>query len=408
MKVLIILDNPLRDEKGVTRLAEELNRLGHAVFISALRVANIDVFVVKPHVVIHTYMRKNNELFLEKLFKAGVHNIIIESEGIIGNNVETYCEYIENCARFDLITKYFCWGQEQLSMLKERWEFYEPIFCALGNPRFDEMMTISSAQNSNGYILVNTNFPIINPKFAHSVEAELQSNTSTGHNYDILIEKSNATRRIQEKLCICVEMLSKIFNSATFVVRPHPFESEDYYKQRFKKDSNIVVKSTGSSITAISNASCLIQLNCTTALEAALLGVPVFMPDYFNEDILRYQASELYSLKVRDEEMLIKHVREVLSDTFNIKRASTTPLLDLPKGGSAFTIASNLVDLKSKSNFSRNRYFIYFFVRFCRMKFVKSFKKQLMVKGYDEILNNRNIERKAHLLSSRYLYQYVK
>lgn len=407
MRVLIVFDNPRRDQVGVINLARELSVLGHEVFISGLLSASIDAFYVEPHVVIHTYLRRNNVLFHKRLANSGAHNVVIESEGIVGKDMDEYLNFISKCPKFEFLTRYFCWGESQVESLTLRYPNYRSLFRAMGNPRFDEIVVSSPIRHKRGYVLVNTNFPIINPKFNESFSAEYKANRIVGHDVDVLLQKKRASLRVREGLCIAVEKLAALMPTTQFVLRPHPFESAEYYFFRFKNISNIVIETEGSSITVISKSSCLIQVNCTTALEASMLGIPVFMPDYFNEEILRYQASEVYSLKVFSFDDLHDRIEEILNERAKYPRVLKSPLLELPVEGSAKIISSDISLISPEGSFRTSGYFFYFLIRLLRLMLFRSIRIRILSKGYDALLVDEKIIKVKSKCSSGFLFKYI-
>lgn len=412
MKILIIFDNPKRDQVGVINLSKELTKRGNEVFVTGLLTANVDVFYVRPDVVIHTYLRRNNLNFISKLAKSGVLNVVIESEGIVGEDIEGYLEFVSKCPRFEFISRYYCWGERQLEVLTTKFNNYSFLFKALGNPRFDELFLnsinnsfLKVRKNEPEYILVNTNFPNINPRFNHSASAEIRANVSVGHDLHVLLKKKEAAERVQDKLCTTIEKLSIELPNVQIVLRPHPFEDSEYYFLRFKNIDNIKVRSNGSSIAAIAKAGCLIQLNCTTALEATLLGVPVFMPDYFNEDILRYQASEYYSYKILSFEDLCLRIRDVFEGCCDQVEVIKSPLLTLPLVGSSSAIAIDISSLSSKGNFRVLIYSVYFILRFFRLKCFRSFGRKVVEKEYSSILSEKGFSKVNNIFTSDFLFK---
>lgn len=57
-----------------------------------------------------------------------------------------------------------------------------------------------------------------------------------------------------------------------FVLRPHPFENQSVYRERFAASPNLIVDGSGDILNAIIHADCTLHLNCGSRGETVLLG----------------------------------------------------------------------------------------------------------------------------------------
>jgi surface carbohydrate biosynthesis protein len=405
VRVLIILDNPQRDVYGVFSLSREFQNIGFEVFVSGLLTAPIDFFLVKPDIVIHTYLRKNNLEFLSMIKNCGCLNIVIESEGIVGKSIDDYLKFVSNCASFDIIDAYFTWGKKQQFCLIENYpSFADKIYC-FGNPRFDEFRVFVRDTIPEKTILINTNFPIVDPKFTNLRKSEVQRNVDVGHDLKIMEEVYNSSLIVKVRLCKLVSDLSILFPDFLFIVRPHPFESSHYYDSYFEEHLNVQINTEGTSIEALKKVAILIQLNCTTSMEAYLLGIPVLMPDYLNFDNLRYLASEKFSKKIYSFTDLKTEISEILGSA-NIKQQLLTAndYLFIGEESSSHYIVNCISGLIEKSNLCFIKYFSYYLVRFIRSRLSFKFRKNVQLKQYNSLSDIKGFERISSSFSSGFLF----
>ena len=82
-----------------------------------------------------------------------------------------------------------------------------------------------------------------------------------------------------------IRALSKSFSDKTIIIRPHPMEVKEFYKNEFKEYENIKVIHDGSSKEWIVDADTVIHHDCTTGIEAFIAKKKVvsFSP-YNNKD----------------------------------------------------------------------------------------------------------------------------
>lgn len=124
-------------------------------------------------------------------------------------------------------------------------------------------------------MLVNTNFPSIFPKF-ESIEAEFSiAGANSG------MSKAELESFFRDTAIVYGRFLEFVINVVSaspdiqFLIRSHPFEDESRYRIIFSSYRNVTVSSSGDVYDVLRRCDCLIHFDCTTAIEASLLGVPV-------------------------------------------------------------------------------------------------------------------------------------
>jgi hypothetical protein len=75
--------------------------------------------------------------------------------------------------------------------------------------------------------------------------------------------------------------------SQAFVLRPHPFEDSEGYRRLFEEYSNLTVDDAGEVFPVLSAAQAVVQVNCSTAIEATMLRRVPLSPEYVNNDVMR-------------------------------------------------------------------------------------------------------------------------
>lgn len=130
------------------------------------------------------------------------------------------------------------------------------------------------------YVLIDTNLGRINSRWGGSEEVLnvlervgwLDRNIPQDmeyHNLQIRTEQANVIilRRT-------LEQLSDLFPKRNFVIRPHPSEREEPWRQAYENYPNVHVTKEGTHVPWLLGSDLMFHTGCTTGLEAEILGVP--------------------------------------------------------------------------------------------------------------------------------------
>jgi surface carbohydrate biosynthesis protein len=330
MKIGIIVDNPIRDLSGCVLLASELLRNNNDVFLIPMYFQGFDIPILDLDLVIVNYVRKNNHDLIKNFKKNGIHVFVLDTEGGVVSNdgadsIANWPLQLMEDDKHLLIDGYFFWGELMAnSFIKSKCLSKDKIFVT-GNPRFD----ICNSKFSNffvkkdSYILINTNFSSVNPKFTKNRKLEFQAFKTAGWNDDYINNVFNEMNISLEGIVEVTKRLLIEFPNKKFVIRPHPFESIDYYKSEFLDFSNCSIIQNENIFNAIFNSECVIHLNCGTAVESIMLNkIPISLEFLNNEFMLNHTPlpSKL-SYKVNSIENLIDSIKNIekLSYEFNFR-----------------------------------------------------------------------------------------
>ena len=175
---------------------------------------------------------------------------------------------------FDLI---FLWGKKQYDFLfKNRKNFDPNKVVVSGHPRF-ELLENSYRQlyeddiakhliKYKNYVLINTNFGLGN---------NVKSESDVINNYINRVPQVRKLIEYQKMQVTNFISLAQLISKETglnVVLRPHPEESHEVYLKAFSNYSNIHVVYEGSVIPWLIASKMIIHHDCTTSLEAAMVG----------------------------------------------------------------------------------------------------------------------------------------
>lgn len=184
------------------------------------------------------------------------------------------------------------WGETQRQALLEMKPRCAANIRTTGHPRFDlltrdyrayyEEDVAALPKPPSRFVLINTNLVLANSCMGlsdtfsavrnydpASAQSRLDHFAKWGHNNRILVGFVEMINRVSLEL-----------PSVHFVVRPHPAENHDYYKEIFRGIGNVSVVHHGSVMPWVLASELLLHNGCTTGIEARLAGKPVI--NYFS------------------------------------------------------------------------------------------------------------------------------
>lgn len=200
-------------------------------------------------------------------------------------------------------------------------------------PKINPQKKIKRGQN---YVLLATSFGNANHFIGLDAQKYLlksvRSHDNLSEREEKKLDKNFEDRRelANKMLPIYSELLVELAKSnpeLQIVVRPHPSEGEQYWRNLIKDFKNVTVNSQGSVTDWILGASCLVQYGSSTAIEANLLKVPVVtcipddMPLHLTK--LHIGAPEAVSLVTHSAKAAVNTINDILSG--RIKLNSKTP-----------------------------------------------------------------------------------
>ncbi|TAM45932.1 MAG: hypothetical protein EPN55_06875 [Gammaproteobacteria bacterium] len=293
MNIGIILDNPKREIDGVLLLTYQLARQGHDVYIIPMYQQGHDVPLLKLDGIIVNYARLNNKSFLRAYKELGITVFVLDSEGgvIAEKDIPTPSNpsLMRNTGVQEYIDHYLFWGKTQRDAFARAGMLPDDRLHVTGCPRYDLCSTRWRSlleYPRRDYILVNTNFSTINPLFTGTAKSEMDVFHSAGWDAGYVRDLFADLHGVFRKYLDTVAELAARNQDRMFVVRPHPFENPAVYERTYAAHRNVIVDGTGSVFNVIHHATCVLHLNCQTAVETILLDkLPVSM-EFLNTGLL--------------------------------------------------------------------------------------------------------------------------
>lgn len=324
-RICLVLDNPLRDLDGICLIAWHLVKHGYEVVIVPMNFQGFEIEALMPDIMIANYIRSNNINILKNYKNKGIKIAVLDTEGM-GTWWDQHAINLSKYNINEFIDGYFCWGTEQAELLRRHKSIDNKKIFVTGSPRLDFVSMpwrsiLPENKTTNDYVLINTNFPMINPKFTKNTKKELKNLEKLGVvSKEKALSIQNSFNNIFEKFIAVISDLASKLPDQIFILRPHPFESQTPYLGLIKDHNNIKIQNEGTSIQWINNCLLLLQLNCLTSLEAIMLGKETISFEWINDNSLK-----LYSVESGKVSREAKDINELVSLINIIKKNINLP-----------------------------------------------------------------------------------
>ena len=366
IRICIIVDNPLRDLDGLVLVAWHLAKMNFHVYLVPMYAQISDVKAISPDFILANYVRANNVDTLKRFKALGIKIGVLDTEGVSGKNTDEFAKLVKKGMRDDIVDLYCLRGNNQYQSFTKYNVLPKHKIKVTGCPRYDFcnkslVQALPSISDIDNYVLINTNFPTANPRFTRSSEDEISAMIKVGFGEDFAKQFVHDAKITYKNVIKVVRIIAKKNPSQNFVIRPHPFENIDAYSELLGI-KNIFIRQEGTSLEWINSSICLIHLNCSTSIEAAMLGKEALSLEWLNTPALSVPMAGLVSRKMNSERQLhstISSIIKKISLDVNIdmrgnKRSIVNSLYAGNDGKSAERVAEeifNVVTNKSSPNY---------------------------------------------------------
>lgn len=286
-KCAIIVDHPLRDLPACVLTGIELTKKGIDVYLVPFNLQDFEIPNIGPDFVLLNYFRKNIQPFISKLIDLDIDFGFMDNEGGLYGDMNKYLTSMilepEICHKVKLNA---VWGKETLRYVEK----YFPNCCVLtGLPRYDfyseifrenEAGRLSSDWRDKKFTLFNTKVAVTNPNFlTRQQELDLYVK-SLGMDLETVLEYEKVGKETINETVKLMKHLSSRYQNENYVLRSHPHEKESTYSEPLEGINNVFCSKEGVVGKWILNSKAVLHRECTTAIEAALAGIPAISPQW--------------------------------------------------------------------------------------------------------------------------------
>jgi surface carbohydrate biosynthesis protein len=336
LQLLIPVENQVREFDAKLLLACIAAKRGFSSIIGSRREMEFRIASFPRSLYISKSMTIRSALLFKAAHKVG-HNIVAwDEEALVHLPPETYFSDRLSPASIRYVSHLLAWGQDNADLWRQYPNLPNGIPIHLtGNPRVDmlrpEMRPFFSEdvekirRTYGSFILINTNFNHVNafspemnifkpvkkpgatPKFGRGARG-MSREFAEG-----LRDHKQAVFQDFQKL---VPELDRSFPEYTIIVRPHPTENQEIYRNIAAQCKGVEVTNEGNVVPWILASKAVIHNCCTTGLEAYVMGVPAIsyratVNDFY--DLGFYRLPNLLSHQCFDFDELHATLKDILA-----------------------------------------------------------------------------------------------
>jgi surface carbohydrate biosynthesis protein len=275
----LIVDHPKRDLAGLVLVAHHLASMKLRSALVPMYQQGIDIPLLKASPVLVNYARENNRAVLQGYARQQRSVAVLDAEGGVlsksgARSPENWARYTHEGGMAPLITRYFFWGAVVRDAFLANDVLPPEKTIVTGCARYDlcsGQWRSTLGEEAADYLLVNTNFSLVNPLLSSGEAAVKATFKSVGHADEFIDELYSDTMVVFRRFLGEIRRIIATHRSERFVLRPHPFEKSKIYEEHLEGLANVRIDPRGDVLTAISRAKAVIHVNCGSAIEANLL-----------------------------------------------------------------------------------------------------------------------------------------
>jgi surface carbohydrate biosynthesis protein len=244
---------------------------------------------------------KTKEKWFRRCRQQGHRIAALDEEGLVYFDAETYRQLRIHPPSLEAANLFFAWGKDQAEVTASAVGVLAERIRLVGNPRFDLLRPelrkfhdddVNILRSKYGRILlINTSF-----SFANSSN-DADSLRQTFAQYPIEEKRPGffagwmeAQHKVLQSFKEVLPLVRKRFPEHTIIIRPHPSESLRIWQDVALSLPKTAVIRKGNVVPWLLAADVLVHWNCTTAIEAFLLGKPAVAyrkerPDFYEQPL---------------------------------------------------------------------------------------------------------------------------
>jgi surface carbohydrate biosynthesis protein len=336
LPLLIPVENQVREFDPKLLLACIAAKRGFSSVIGSRREMEFRIASFPRSIYLSKSMTIRSALLFKVAHKVG-HNIVAwDEEALVHLPPETYFSDRLSPVAMQYVSHLLAWGQGNANLWRQYPNLPNGIPIHLtGNPRVDmlrpEMRSffaedVEKIRKSCGnFILVNTNFNHVN---AFSPEMNLFKPVkkrgdmpkfgrgARGMSREFAEGLRDHKQAVFQDFQQIVPAIERSFPEYTIIVRPHPTENQEIYRNIAAECKRVQVTNEGNVVPWILASKAVIHNGCTTGLEAYVMGVPAIsyrktVNDFY--DLGFYRLPNLLSHQCFDFEELHATLGNILA-----------------------------------------------------------------------------------------------
>ena len=292
--LIVPVENQVRELDPKLLLACIAARRGYSVIIGSHRKIDLRISSLPQGFYLNKSMTDRNLKMFRIMENLGHEILTWDEEALVHLPAETYYSRRLSPTAIRYNSHLFAWGEDNA----ELWRQYPDLppempIHVTGNPRSDmlrpdlrsyyEPEAEELRRKHGDFILVNTNFNHVNAFFPgqnlfrpvkKAAKTPQFGKAAVGMSRKYAQELHDHKQNIFNAFKQMIPRLNQVFPDHKIVVRPHPTENQQVYKDLAQNCSTVEVTNEGNIVPWLMATRAVIHNGCTTGVEAYVLGVP--------------------------------------------------------------------------------------------------------------------------------------
>lgn len=299
---------------------------GFSVILGAKREINLHLASFPKSIYLPINLHNRNHITTQLLARLGHTLVGTDEEAIVYCSPEVYIKEKVGTLVFPQPQLFLAWGPENARIWKTQENYNGMPITITGNPRVDllrpELRPYWSKQVESIHekfgriILINTNFGKLNNFRSDKGDEKKALDRATVSPADVDEFDLGMARHRMTLFQYFQEMVGQMaaaFPTHTILIRPHPSENHETWRQAARGHENVHVHIEGHVIPWLLAAEAIIHNSCTTGLEGYVLGRPVFSYQPVVSDRFDKKLPNAVSQKTTSTRELIEGINATLS-----------------------------------------------------------------------------------------------
>jgi surface carbohydrate biosynthesis protein len=269
-----------------------------------------------------------NVLMYELLDRLGHTVVCGDEEALVYASPASYLQHKVSAPTLRRARTLLAWGPRNEQLWREYEGYHGAPIHVTGNARMDllrpELRPLFEAEVARirdrygRFVLINTNFSRLNHYFpGQSRQRRVLETDAAGRGGAHLVHGLAAHKaRLYEHFTTMVPALARACPDCTIVLRPHPSERRETWRDLTRDHTNVRVVHEGSVVPWLIASQLMIHNGCQTAVEAYLLGAAAIAYQPTTSEEFDLQLPNLLSQRVFELEGLLEQVRCRLDGSF--------------------------------------------------------------------------------------------
>ena len=336
--LLIPVENQVRELDAKLLLACVAARQGFRSYVGFRREMHFHIDAFPRGIYVSKSMTQASDMMFGIMRALGHAVVAWDEEALVHLPDETYYSRRLSPDAMRRAAHFFAWGDDSAELWRQFNGYPQGVPTHVtGNPRCDllrpEMHAyydddVQKIRNEFGsFILINTNFNHVNGFSSvqnlflasrNPGEARPFGRAARGMSRDYAEGLEAFKKGVFESVLDALPRLEAAFPKHTIVVRPHPTESPDIYKQIASGLTRLRVTNEGNVVPWLLATDVVIHNGCTTGVEAYVMGIPsISYRAHVDEryDYGFYKLPNLVSHQAGDWDQLADLIRRIVAGT---------------------------------------------------------------------------------------------